>query len=107
MSFIAATALAAMVPYLSPLCTTSLSIGRTVEDLYAIVRGGMIACIAGMLLDEFEELLLPGVVGVGKQTFCKRFQVVHAYHFDVSPDRLASILVDLFNIQVLGFHAGR
>jgi hypothetical protein len=67
----------------------------------------MVACIAGMLLDEFDEFLPPGVIGVGKQLFSKRFQVVTAYHFDVLLDRLASILVDLLDIKVLGFHAGR
>ena len=92
----------------SGLCVPHSFFGRgTIENLYAIVCGGMIACVAGMLLDEFKELLLPGVVGVGKEPFSKRFQLVHADHFDVLPDRLASILVDLFNIQVLGFYAGR
>ena len=66
----------------------------------------MIACVARMLLDEFEELLPPGMIGLGKQLFSQRFQVVNAYHFDVLLDRLASILVDLFDIKVLRFHAG-
>jgi hypothetical protein len=62
----------------------------------------MVACVAGMLFDEFEEFLPPRVIGVGKQLFSKRFQVVNADHFDVLLDRLASILVDLLDIKVLG-----
>jgi hypothetical protein len=63
-----------MVPSLSPLCTTHPFFSRgTIKDLYAIVGGATIACVGGMLLDEFEELLLPGVISVGKQLFSKRF----------------------------------
>jgi hypothetical protein len=47
------------------------------------------------------------VIGVGKQLFSERFQVINVYRLDVLLNRFASILVDLFNIKVLGFHAGR
>ncbi len=67
----------------------------------------MVARVAGLLLDESEKLLPPGVIGVGKQLFSERFQVINAYRLDVLLDRFASILVDLFNIKILGFHAGR
>jgi len=67
----------------------------------------MVARVAGLLLDESEKLLPPGVIGVGKQLFSERFQVINAYRLDVLLDRFASILVDLFNSKILGFHAGR
>ena len=41
-----------------------------------------------------------------EELFSNGFQVVNPYHFDVFPDRLASILVDLFKIKVLTFHTG-
>jgi hypothetical protein len=67
----------------------------------------MIACVAGMLLNKFEEFRPLRVIEVGEQLVSQRFQIVGAYHFDVLLDRLAAILVDLLNIKVLGIHVDR
>ena len=87
-------------PHTSRFCVPHPFFSRgTIKDLYPIVGGGMIACVAGMFVDELEELLPPGVIGVGKQLFSERFQVINAYRLDVLLDRFASILVDLFSIR--------
>jgi hypothetical protein len=96
-----------MVPYLFPLCTTSLFQGQDSRGPLSHRWWWHGSMYRWKLLDEFDEFLPPGVISVGKQLFSKRFQVVNAYHFDGLLDRLASILVDLLDIKVLGFHAGR
>lgn len=55
-------------PHTSRFCVPHPFFSRgTIKNLYPIVGGGMIACVAGMFVDELEELLPPGVIGVGKQ----------------------------------------
>jgi hypothetical protein len=65
----------------------------------------MVACIAGMLLDEFDEFLPPGGDQCSETTFLQALS--SRQRLSRLLDRLASILVDLLDIKVLGFHAGR
>ena len=96
-----------MVPYLSPLCTTFLFQSRDNKGplCHHLSRHDRMCRWNAPLRTRRTSASRDG--RRRETAFSKRFQVVHAYHFGVLPDRLAPILVDLFNIQVLGFHVGR